>query len=203
MRKLVNRFYIKDLREYEREHDVNLISYFEDAFNLLNLIELIRLGNRCNEEKACELLDIYLEQLDTDMLTAYNIIRDELLGKPIVDTDECNLNTVDYEDLTSLLDVLCQQAISFGLSRTEFLDMDTKEMYKIIDGFKHRKTEQLNEEIAKNHYLAGMVGAAVWGKLPKKPNLIEEEKKHYFNGEEITLEQYKTMQALGVLEGLE
>lgn len=203
---LVNRFYLKDIREYEDSNNVNIIHFFDDTLNLTNLIELIKIGTHKNTEQACDILQVYLEDPNNNMESAYIEIRDVLLGKQVSEGDNKNLDAKEYNSLTDLFSELCSQMLSMGISYSEFWGMNTKEMYKVADGLKDKQVIQFNEDIAKNHILAGMVGAAVWGKLGNKPPQIEVDSEDDIDDEvdsiyieglgEMTAEEYQTYKKL-------
>lgn len=199
--KLVNRFYIRDIREYEQENNVNIIKYFEDVFDIYNLIELIKLGNKTGTLEAVNLLYDYLKEGENDLETAYVEIRDTLLGKPVEQGGDGNLQAVEFNSLTDLFNELCKQAMSIGLTYSEFWSMDTKEMYQVVEGIQERKIEQYNEKMIDEHRLALKIGAAVWGKLDKKPYQIDNPNKTIWLEEfgEVTMEEYRTLQALGAV----
>lgn len=199
--KLVNRFYIKDIREYEQENNVNIIKYFEDVFDIYNLIELIKLGNKTGTLEAVNLLYDYLKEGENDLETAYVEIRDTLLGKPVEQGNEGNLQAVEFNSLTDLFNELCKQAMSIGLTYSEFWSMDTKEMYQVVEGIQERKIDQYNEKMVYMHNLALMIGAAAWGKLDKNPPQLDNPNKTIWLEEfgEVTMEEYRTLQALGAV----
>ena len=81
--------------------------------------------------------------------------------------------------------------------------MDTKEIYTVMDGMIERHIQKTNEKLSEYHLLAGMVGAAVWGKLKSKPPHIDDEALHdddliYVEefGTEMTMAQYRQIQAI-------
>ena len=199
--KLVNRFYIRDIREYEQENNVNIIKYFEDVFDIYNLIELIKLGNKTGTLEAVNLLYDYLKEGENDLETAYIEIRDTLLGKPVEQGDEGNLQAVEFNSLTDLFNELCKQAMSIGLTYSEFWSMDTKEMYQVVEGIQERKIDQYNEKMADMHTMTCMIGAMLCGKLDKNPPQIDNPNKTIWLEEfgEVSMEDYRTLQALGAV----
>lgn len=204
--KIIDRFYLKDIKEYERKNRVNLIKFFDDSFNLYNLIELIKLGNNVDDEHACMILEEYLGDEDKTIVDAYKEIRDALMGRQVNDNDVTNINTKEYESLTDIFHELCKQMLSFGISYTEFWNMSTDEVYKVADGMKDKHIEQLNEDLAKGHLMAGMFGAAVWGKLDKEPPQLELESDtdnsviHTEEFGDLTPDEYNIVKSLGAIK---
>lgn len=198
---LVRRFKLRDIREYEEGNNISLIDYFENIFNIDNLIELIKIGNRVEESEAIDILAKYLIDTGKGLSGAYTEIRDTLLGKPVEQGNEGNLQAVEFNSLTDLFNELCKQAMSIGLTYSEFWSMDTKEMYQIVEGIQERKIDQYNEKMADMHNLALMIGAAAWGKLDKTPPQIDNPNKTIWLEEfgEVTMEEYRTLQALGAV----
>lgn len=203
--KLVKRFYLKDIRNYEQENNTNILNYFDDVFDIHNLIELIKMGNSIDTIEAVKLLSKYLIKTENGLFGAYAEIRDTLLGKQVEQGNESNLQTIQFNSMTDLLNELCKQAISIGLTYSEFWGMDTKEMYQVVDSINERKIEKENEDLAKMHTLACMIGAGVWGKLEKKPPQIREKQKSKENKESkiyvkgmgyFTQEEYKVIKLL-------
>jgi len=58
---LVKNFYLNDIKKYELEHEISVLSLFRNM-SITNVVGLIQLGNNmCSEEEACGILDINLE----------------------------------------------------------------------------------------------------------------------------------------------
>lgn len=205
--RLIKRFILNDIRDYELDNNVNLMDYFSDVLDLNNLIELIKIGNRTDEKSAIGILSRYLVNPDNNLKSAYIEVRDELLGKKPEEGNEDNLETKQYDSLTDIFNELCKRAIEEvnGITYSEFWSMSTKEMYQIVDGLNKRKIEQYNEDLTKMHTMACMINQAMWGKLDKNPPQIKEKQTTNINKNEkifvegigyLTQDEYKVIKLL-------
>lgn len=167
---LVKRYYMKDIRIYEEEHNISILDLFKTP-KLCNLAELITLGNQgIDIENAYEMLDMYFNE-EGDMLSAYEEIRDCLLGKQTSDEDGIDSNK--YKTMTDIYSDLCSNLMSVGIAYGEFWNMTTKEMYKVFDSIQIKVKNDLNRALQIAHISAGMTGAATWGKLQKNAPHID------------------------------
>lgn len=181
--KLTRNFYLRDIRKYEDTTGNNIISYFS-TIKINNLLDLIMLGNNnCSKEEASRILDNYLFFNENSILTAFLEIREQLLGigsnEDIEDDDENNEDMIDissYETLSALYNHFCMQLMSVGLRYSEFWDMTTSEMYSVFNSIVVKMQNETNRELSNYHTLAALIGASVWGKLPKEPPRVKLQK---------------------------
>lgn len=174
---LVKRFYLKDIKKYEEENNVNLMTFFEDI-KLSNVLELIKLGNGwCSDEEAANLLDRYLET--HSLRDALIEIKNCLLGKDMVDEESDGVSVSEYDSLTAIYNDICFNLMSLGISYSEFWDMTTRDMYRAYESIQTKATNDLNRELFLYYTLAAMVGQAVWGKLQKQPPQVKNEREEY------------------------
>lgn len=167
---LVHRFNLRDIREYEDEHNASILKYF-DTIRVSNIIDLISLGNgKCSIEQASDILDKYLSSGHT-LVDAMIEIRNMLVGE-ISDTDEEQVNntisTTKYNSLTELYEFYCMQLMSIGFGYTEFWDLSTKSLYRVFNSINIKRQNEINQSLQLAHTQAALIGQAVWGKLQRK-----------------------------------
>jgi len=71
------RFRAKDIRDYEKKVGKSIYTLIEDN-SLDNIVEFIKMGAGCDEDKAFDLLDIELEKPDIDTTTIFFDIMGQL-----------------------------------------------------------------------------------------------------------------------------
>jgi hypothetical protein len=168
---LIRNFNLIDIKKYEDNMGVNLLTYFE-TLSINNIIELIRLGNsNCNYDTASMILDNYL--INNTLLDAMLEIKEKLIGVGDNNTTEIDeedkIDITKFNSLTELYTHFCMQLMSVGLGYSEFWAMNTKEMYSAFNSIIIKLQNETNRELSNYHTLAAMVGGAVWGKLQKEP----------------------------------
>ena len=173
---LVRNFNLMDIKKYESDTGANILSFFDDI-RLNYVIDLVKLGNgNCDEQRAAEILDQYLENEGT-LVDAILEIKEALIGvgdNNQEDTEETDkIDITQYDSLTDLYITFCMQLTSVGLSYGEFWTMTTKEMYKVFNSIAIKIQNETNRDLRNYHTLAAMVGGAVWGKLQKEPPKVD------------------------------
>lgn len=213
---LVNKCYLKDIREYEENSGTNILRLF-DEIRLDNLCTLVMIFNKgLTEMETYELLDRYFEYENKSPLDAFIEIKSALLGYDInepvdnseADEDECMEDITEYNFLSDFHMKLCMQLMSLGVSYSEFWSLTTKEMYQVFHSIEQKMILEFNRQMNIEHISAGLHGAAVWGKLPKKAPQIstngmndEDRVINHPKYGEITVGTLKTIRTLEKLGG--
>lgn len=171
---LVKRFYVKDIKMYEEDNDVNLLLHFNDMLKgvyirMGHLTDFVQIGNgMCTRERACELVDRYLEE-DNTVYDAVNEIKDKLLGyKDDGKTNEDDLSVNDYDNFTDMLSEVSMELLKFNVGYSEFWSMTTADMYRMLARLNKNKEDQINEQLQLAYNEALLTAAAVWGKAPNE-----------------------------------
>ena len=181
---LVNKCYLKDIREYEEKHKINILSLFEKV-TFENLIQILNVFYKdLNEEELCQIIDNYLSE-GNGVSDLFIELRNSLLGydvdkdiKRIKEDEEKDISGT-YEDIKSykfLSDFymhLCMQLMSLGMSYSEFWSLTTKEMYQAFEAIQQKMVMDYNREMQVAHTQAALIGGAVWGKLAKEAPHID------------------------------
>lgn len=166
---LVKKFYVKDIKEYEEENNESVLNFF-DGLSLYGLSRLVMLGNRGMKEiDAYNLIDDYLLRADVTLVDAFIEIKRVMFGSAIdnINEDKNAIKTEKYTCLSDIYSDFCMSLMSVGINYSEFWSMSTKEMYKVLGVINTKLMNDTNKRLADSYHLAGMIGSAVWGKLPK------------------------------------
>lgn len=215
---MLPKVYIKDIRNYEESNNKNILRLF-DTISVSNITELLNIFYGWKEEDACKWLD---ECFDNGK-SIYNIIdemRNALLGfEDTENKSNKNIEELDendgYEDLTQykyLSDWYLKvgmQLMSLGLSYSEFWSLSTSEMYQVYEAIQQKMVMDFNRDMEKQYLSAGLIGGAVWGKLPNEPPKIELEQNKTDDRDveintkygKMSLADYKSLKALEKLGG--
>lgn len=173
---LVRGYRVKDIKEFEEENSVNILSYFNNI-SISNIIDLITLGNgrKCTREEAAEKLDEYLQ--DHSLEEAILEIKEALIGKGAnteEDVDNPNLMNIEkYNSLTELYEEYCMQLMSLGFGYSDFWDLSIKSMYRVFNSIVIKRENDTNKDLSIAHTQAALIGQAVWGKLQKKAPQVD------------------------------
>ena len=168
--RLVMRFYIKEIRDFEDEGQ-SILDIFKTA-DIEGLVQLVSLGNnKCSEERAAEILDKYFEE-GHSTIDAFNELKVALFGDKVDEEDNNTTNPKDYEFLSDIYRDYCMNLMSYGIQYSDFYKMDTKELYKVTNSIAQKMVFDTNSELAKSHTLSMMIGASVWGKLQPEPPTV-------------------------------
>lgn len=208
---LPNKCYLKDIKEWEEKHQINVLSLFE-VNTLENLMLILSIFYKDMPED-----DLY-QMIDSLFNSGYGImdlyieLRNVLLGYTVnkCDNDEEKKedNTGTFEDvrqyrfLSDFYMHLCMQLMSLGMSYSEFWSLTTYDMYKAFDAIQQKMVYDYNRQMQGYHMLAGLIGGGVWGKLPKEAPQINMEDLHDPDEEidtplgRMTREDYKSAVAL-------
>lgn len=182
---LVNKCYLKDIRDFEDKHKINILTLFEKV-SFINLMQILSIFYKdLPEEELYKIIDEYLE--DHSLNDFFIELRNTLLGYDVdEDTkkrENSDIETIrgSYEDITSykyLSDFymhLCMQLMSLGMSYSEFWSLTTKEMYQAFEAIRQKMVMDYNRDMQVAHTQAALIGGAVWGKLAKEAPHIDME----------------------------
>ena len=166
---LVEKYYVKDIRDYEEMTGISVISILKEQ-DFDGLVDLIRLGlpSKPTKDKCYDMLDSYLLQ-GNDLIDVFEEVRQCLFGDPINEEDEeegINLN--EFKFLTDAYNKMCFDIMSVGISYNEFWNFSTRDMYDAFNSCTQKIENDINRQLSLAYNSAALIGASVWGKLPKK-----------------------------------
>lgn len=168
---LIRAFNLENIKKYEIENNVSLIDIL-NTLTIDNLAILISIGNNmCSEEQAYEIIDKALDE-GKGIVDIHNEIRDSLFGRAL-EEDESGIDITKCKTLTDVFMNISMNLMSVGVSYSEFWSMNTSEMHIVFNNLIHKIKAETDRRMAEYHGLAGMIGAAAWGKLPKEPPKME------------------------------
>lgn len=208
---LPNKCYLKDIKEWEEKHQINVLSLFE-VNTLENLMLILSIFYKdMPEDDLYQMIDSLFNS-GYGILDLYIELRNVLLGYTVNkcdnDEEEKEDNTGTFEDvrqyrfLSDFYMHLCMQLMSLGMSYSEFWSLTTYDMYKAFDAIQQKMVYDYNRQMQGYHMLAGLIGGGVWGKLPKEAPQINMEDLHDPDEEidtplgRMTREDYKNAVAL-------
>lgn len=165
-------FIIKDILAYEMNNDINIFEELSQG-NLFIIIDLIKLGNKCDDAEAESILNKSVDEIGFD--ETVKELAYELIGKRPDEKDEVT-NSKNYSSFTEVLEDFYDNIQSvdknFGLS--EFWEISTRYLYKYSDGVKKRYVNDKNLELQSQFSNAIMIGQMLSGKLKECPQLNED-----------------------------
>ena len=165
-------FIIREVLDYELNNDINIFDELSQE-NLFIILDLIKLGNKCDDAEAESIFNKAVEEYGYD--EAVKELAYELIGRK---TDEDEKNNVDknYSSFSEVLEDFYNNIQSvdknFGLS--EFWNISTRYMYKYADGVQKRFISDKNQELQSQFSNAMMFGQMLAGKLKECPQLNED-----------------------------
>ena len=180
---LVNKCYLKDIRDFEEEQKINVLRLFENiSISSIKMLLSIIYRNISDEEKY-RIIDEYL-QSGKGLVDMVEELRNIILG---YDVDKYKNREIpdELEEISSLEDVtqyeylhdfyihLCMQLMHLGMTYNEFWSLTTKEMYQTYDAMKQKMIMDYNKDMREYHMLANMIAGAVWNKGLKEPPQID------------------------------
>lgn len=169
---LCKEFIIKDILAYEMNNDINIFEELSQG-NLFIIIDLIKLGNKCDDAEAESILNKSVDEIGFD--ETVKELAYELIGKRPDEKDEVN-NSKNYSSFTEVLEDFYDNIQSvdknFGLS--EFWEISTRYLYKYSEGVKKRYVNDKNLELQSQFSNAIMIGQMLGGKLKECPQLNED-----------------------------
>lgn len=165
-------FIIKDILAYEMNNDINIFEELSQG-NLFIIIDLIKLGNKCDDAEAESILNKSVDKIGFD--ETVKELAYELIGKRPDEKDEVT-NSKNYSSFTEVLEDFYDNIQSvdknFGLS--EFWEISTRYLYKYSEGVKKRYVNDKNLELQSQFSNAIMIGQMLSGKLKECPQLNED-----------------------------
>lgn len=165
-------FIIREVLDYELNNDINIFDELSQA-NLFIILDLIKLGNKCDDAEAESIFNKAVEEYGYD--EAVKELAYELIGRR-PDEDEKNNVDKNYSSFSEVLEDFYNNIQSvdknFGLS--EFWNISTRYMYKYADGVQKRFISDKNQELQSQYSNAMMFGQMLAGKLKECPQLNED-----------------------------
>ena len=166
---LVDKYYVKDIKEFEELTGKSVISILKEQ-DFDGLVDLIRLGmpSKPTKDKCYDILDQYLLQ-GHDLLDVFEEVRQCLFGDQMTEEEqEDGINLEEFEYLTDAYNKMCFDIMSVGISYNEFWSFSTRDMYDAFNSCAQKIENDINRQLSLAYNSAALIGASVWGKLPKK-----------------------------------
>ena len=166
---LVDKYYVKDIKEFEELTGKSVISILKEQ-DFDGLVDLIRLGmpSKPTKDKCYDILDQYLLQ-GHDLLDVFEEVRQCLFGDKMTEEEqEDGINLEEFEYLTDAYNKMCFDIMSVGISYNEFWSFSTRDMYDAFNSCAQKIENDINRQLSLAYNSAALIGASVWGKLPKK-----------------------------------
>lgn len=165
-------FIIKDVLAYELDNDINIFEELSQG-NLFIILDLIKLGNKCDDAEAESILNKSVDEIGFD--ETVKELAYELIGKRPDEKDE----VVDSKKYTSFTEVLEDfydniQTVDKNFGLNEFWGISTRYLYKYSEGVKKRYVNDKNLELQSQFSNAMMIGQMLSGKLKECPQLNED-----------------------------
>ena len=165
-------FIIREVLDYELNNDINIFDELSQA-NLFIILDLIKLGNKCDDAEAESIFNKAVEEYGYD--EAVKELAYELIGKR---PDENEKNNVDknYSSFSEVLEDFYNniQTVDKNFGLSEFWNISTRYMYKYADGVQKRFISDKNQELQSQFSNAMMFGQMLAGKLKECPQLNED-----------------------------
>lgn len=184
---LPTKCYLKDIRNWEELHQVNVLTLFEDH-KLENLMLILSVFYKdVPEEELYNMLDTLFNE-GYGIIDLFLKLRDILLGYTVENVEKSDEDKNDvtgsfddikqYNYLNEYYMHLCMQLMSLGMTYSEFWSLTTKEMYQAFNAIQQKMVLDYNRQMQIAHTQAAMIGAAAWGKLDKEVPQIDIENLH-------------------------
>lgn len=188
-------FIIREVLDYELNNDINIFDELAQA-NLFIILDLIQLGNKCDDAEAESILNRAIEEYgfnETVKKLAY-----ELIGKEPGEEDQ-KQDTKNYSSFSEVLEEFYNsiQTVDHNFGLNEFWNISTRYMYKYADGVQKRFINDKNIELQSQFTNAILVGQMLAGKLKECPQLNEDGTIK----QKTLLDKIKELQAGGVGNG--
>lgn len=165
-------FIIREVLDYELNNDINIFDELSQA-NLFIILDLIKLGNKCDDAEAESIFNKAIEEYGYD--EAVKELAYELIGRR---PDENEKNNVDknYSSFSEVLEDFYNniQTVDKNFGLSEFWNISTRYMYKYADGVQKRFISDKNQELQSQFSNAMMFGQMLAGKLKECPQLNED-----------------------------
>lgn len=165
-------FIIREVLEYELNNDINIFDELSQA-NLFIILDLIKLGNKCDDAEAESIFNRAVEEYGYD--EAVKELAYELIGRRPDDNEKNNVDK-KYSSFSEVLEDFYNsiQAVDKNFGLSEFWNISTRYMYKYADGVQKRFISDKNQELQSQYSNAMMFGQMLAGKLKECPQLNED-----------------------------
>lgn len=190
---LCKEFIVKEVLDYELNNDMNILEELSQG-NLFIIIDLIKLGNHCDDAEAESILNKSIEEI------GYEKTVEELAYELIGRKPDENEETTDSKKYSSFSEVLedfydSVQTVDKNFGLSEFWNISTKYLFKYADGVQKRYISDKNQELQAQYSNVVMFGQMLAGKLKECPQLNEDGTLH----KKSLAEQIKEMRKKGEL----
>ena len=166
---IINKCYLKDIRDYEDKTGKNILSLFEN-YSISNLLEIMQaMKPELTEEDCIVIIDNHFSNggsIDEIFLELRNVLVGyEIIGDGTKDSDEKQPveNIENYKTLTDFYIHLSMQLMALGISYSEFWSLTTKEMYQVFNAIQQKTVIDFNNKMQEYNIMAGLVASAVYG----------------------------------------
>lgn len=165
-------FIIREVLDYELNNDINIFDELSQA-NLFIILDLIKLGNKCDDAEAESIFNKAVEEYGYD--EAVKELAYELIGRRPDDNEKNNVDK-KYSSFSEVLEDFYNniQTVDKNFGLSEFWNISTRYMYKYADGVKKRFISDKNQELQSQFSNAMMFGQMLAGKLKECPQLNED-----------------------------
>lgn len=169
---LCKEFIIKDIKDYSINNDISIIDELEQC-NLFVVIDMIKLGNKCDDASAESILNKAMENMTFEQVCeklAYEVIGQE------PDENRASQSNKELGSFSDILEMFYNQiqSVDENLTLSEFNSMSTKYMYKYCDGIQKRLINRKNMQYKEQYENVGMLMSALSGKLKECPQLNDD-----------------------------
>lgn len=165
-------FIIREVLDYELNNDINIFDELSQA-NLFIILDLIKLGNKCDDAEAESIFNRAVEEYGYD--EAVKELAYELIGRRPDDNEKNNVDK-NYSSFSEVLEDFYNniQTVDKNFGLSEFWNISTRYMYKYADGVQKRFISDKNQELQSQFSNAMMFGQMLAGKLKECPQLNED-----------------------------
>lgn len=165
-------FIIREVLDYELNNDINIFDELSQA-NLFIILDLIKLGNKCDDAEAESIFNRAVDEYGYD--EAVKELAYELIGRRPDDNEKNNVDK-KYSSFSEVLEDFYNniQTVDKNFGLSEFWNISTRYMYKYADGVQKRFISDKNQELQSQYSNAMMFGQMLAGKLKECPQLNED-----------------------------
>lgn len=165
-------FIIREVLDYELNNDINIFDELSQA-NLFIILDLIKLGNKCDDAEAESIFNKAVEEYGYD--ETVKELAYELIGRRPDDNEKNNVDK-KYSSFSEVLEDFYNniQTVDKNFGLSEFWNISTRYMYKYADGVQKRFISDKNQELQSQFSNAMMFGQMLAGKLKECPQLNED-----------------------------
>lgn len=170
--RICKEFIIKDVLDYELNNDISIFEELSQG-NVFIMLDLIKLGNNCDDAEAESIFNKSVEQLGYDKTV--ESLAYELIGREPSEDDKNNSDK-KYTSFTEVLEDFYDsvQTVDKNFGLNEFWNISTRYLYKYADGVQKRFVNDKNMELQSQYSNVVMFGQMLAGKLKECPQLNED-----------------------------